>query len=392
MTHRSPTETGLLPQSLRAILRDLSIARADNDVLIATDGREYIDLFAGCGTVLLGHLNPAITSAMHQQLDTIWTTGALQTPVRTRAEMLVESFFPSTHRLAALYSTGMEASEFALRVSRVATGRRGVVGFDGCMHGKSTATAYLGWDNPLVSLPDFQRLPYVSTHPESQILEQLDQTLAEGSISAVFMEPLQGSSGGHLASPDFYQKVEVLCRLHGAMLVVDEIFSGFHRTGEPFLFPGLGISPDIVLAGKAMGNGFPVSAVVVDKKHAIQPAMLAGSTYAGNALASAAVVATLSEMKAMDMQSTIGRIADTIRMHVSPLEETGIAVRGLGALWILELPADCIDKAVALIFQGGVVVAPTASYIRLLPPATISGEHLVKACAVIREAIEEVMS
>jgi 4-aminobutyrate aminotransferase-like enzyme len=382
----------LLRSPIQKVLDDLSIARAKNDLLIAADGREYIDLLTGCGTVFLGHSNRAVTDAVHKQLDELWNTGALQTTVRSRAAQLIETFFPANYRVASLYSTGMEAAEFALRFARITTGRKGIVGFEGCMHGKSTATAFLGWPNELVSLPDSFRVPYVSTHSEERVLGILENTLAQRSVAAVFIEPLQGSSGGHLASPDFFQNLAGLCARYGTLLIVDEIFTGFHRTGNAFLLETLGIVPDVVLVGKAMGNGFPVSGVVIDRKHSVKPSMFPSSTFAGNPLAAAAIIGALSEMKALNMRAGVAWIASTIREALEPLQEVGISIRGSGALWILELPAELADETVVRIVQKGVIVAPTASYIRLLPPATISPEHLIEACGLVSEAVRQVVA
>lgn len=372
----------------RALLDRLSIARAHNDLLVATDGRKYIDLFTGCGTVFLGHGNAAITEALHRQVDSVWSTGAVRTPQRANASKAIESFFPSDYALGGLYSTGMEAAEFALRVARVATQRHTVVGFAGCMHGKSLATAALGWENDFGSLPDVVRLPYVSEDAESNVLDSLGRTLEGSDVAAVFVEPFQGSSGGHMASKDFFRNLAGMCRLHGTLLVVDEILTGFHRTGPRFLFEHVGIAPDIVLAGKALGNGFPVSAVVVRRQHAIRPAMLPGSTYADNPLASAALVATLNQMRDTDIERSVAAIDAIFGEIFGPLGERGVQVRGMGAIRILEVPPDRVDDVVVRIIEDGVMVAPTAAYVRLLPPATILPERLRTACHIVRRAVE----
>jgi acetylornithine/succinyldiaminopimelate/putrescine aminotransferase len=266
------------------------IVRAVNDLLLAEDGRQYIDLFTAHGTAWLGHANPAIAADIAAQLDRVWLTGGLETPASRAAAGAIEAWFPASHGLAALYSTGMEAAEFAIRVARIATGRTGMLGFERSMHGKSLATAYLGWDNrDGVQLPGFRRLPFPGRASEADVLAQLAATLAGARVGGVFVEPLQGSGGGHLASPGFYREVARLAREHGALLVFDELLTGFHRTGPAFLFEEFGLAPDVVLIGKALGNGFPVSAVIVDRSVALRREMLPGSTFSGNALACAAI-------------------------------------------------------------------------------------------------------
>jgi acetylornithine/succinyldiaminopimelate/putrescine aminotransferase len=352
-------------------------------------GRSYIDLFTAHGTSWLGHCNRAVTAAVAGQLQKLWITGGLETAVYAKAKALIESFFPPSHGLAALYSTGMEAAEFALRIARVVTGRNGAVGFARSMHGKSLATALLGWDNrDGLRLPGFYLVPFLPECSEGEILGRLTEVLQSGRIAAVFVEPILGSGGGQAASEHFHRQVANLCSHHGALLVFDEILTGFYRTGNAFYFSGLGFTPDIVLIGKAMGNGFPVSGVVVTKKYPIRRQMLPGSTFSGNPLAAAAVLATLRHLRALDMPKLVARIEIAIMKALGPLTEIGVAVRGKGALWILELPADLdVEEVVRNVYRRGVSVGHTASQLRVLPPATIRKAHLGRACAFIREEV-----
>lgn len=364
----------------------LVVDRAANELVFDRDGKPYIDLFTGCGTTFLGHAHPQIVAAIQKQTERVWITGKLPTDVYERSKTLIEGYFPASHRMICMYSTGMETAEFALRVARVKTGRSRVIGFDRCMHGKSMATAYLGWQNELVKLPDFVRLPFLPEVSEDQILEQLAMHLAGEDVAAVFIEPFQGSGGGHIASPAFHQQLASLCSKHGTLLVVDEIFTGFHRSGPAFVFESLGITPDIVLFGKALGNGFPVSAAVARTSISVTNPMLPGSTYAGNPLAAAVIVGTLEQMAAMEMTAKVAEIERTIRAELAPLDGR-LAVRGRGALWVLEIapPVNVINVA-NRIFRGGVLVSPTSRFIRLLPAATISMDRLSQACGIVRDA------
>jgi len=370
--------------------RGFRVVRGDNDLLFTEDGAEYIDLLSGSGTVFLGHANPAITGRIKEQLDVLWNTGAVPTRLGAEVWAAVEGFLPPSHQLAVLYSTGMEAAEFALRVARHVTGRRGLIGFNGAMHGKSMATARLGWANPLATLPDFHCLTYLPEHDEAAILEHVRETLATATIAAVFLEPLLGSRGGYVPSRAFAERLAALCTEQGTLLVVDEIFTGFHRTGPVFLHQDLGVTPDILLIGKAMGNGFPVSGVVLDRRYALAGRMLPGSTFAGNPLAASAVIATLAAMQSQDLPGMVRAVERTIVASLSELAASGVALRGRGALWVVELPASIpVGAVMARILREGVVVSTTANFIRLLPPATIRLAHLTRACEVISRACLE---
>jgi acetylornithine/succinyldiaminopimelate/putrescine aminotransferase len=282
----------------------------------------------------------------------------------------------------------MEAAELAIRISRAVTGRNGLVGFAGGMHGKSLATAHLGWDNrDGLDLPLIHRIPFVDTEQESEILARLDRLLAAGTIGAVFVEPIQASARGHRASPAFYRGLSERCHAYRTLLVFDEILTGFGRTGPWFFFSDLGFTPDVVLVGKAMGGGFPVSAVVVNREIAIEPRMLPTSTYSNNPLAAAAVTATLELMRTIDLPARVAEIESIVKHELQPMNH-GPQLRGRGALWIVELPSEVETAVVAhRLFDRGVAVSFTSRTIRLLPAATIEAPRLAGACRVVAEEV-----
>jgi acetylornithine/succinyldiaminopimelate/putrescine aminotransferase len=370
-------------------MRYPKIIRAENDILFTDEGRKCIDLFSAHGATWLGHTNRLIAKQINDQLGKVWVTGGLETQAFGEAKGLVESFFPDSFRLAALYSTGMESAEFAIRMARVVTQKNGIIGFEHCMHGKSLATAYLGWDNrDGVNLPELFRLPFIHRASEKQILSYLEQTLVTQAVSAVFIEPLQGSGSGYMASRRFYEEMFRLCRENNALLVFDEILTGFYRTGTPFFFSDLAFVPDIVLLGKAMGNGFPVSAVVANRKYEIKKKMLPGSTFSGNPLASTAVASTLRQIQTLDIPGMVTKIEKIIHKHTDRLKEIGITPRGKGALWIIELPQNMdMEDIVRNIYKAGVLVGYTRQQLRLMPAVTIEPENLEYACTCITDEL-----
>jgi acetylornithine/succinyldiaminopimelate/putrescine aminotransferase len=201
------------------------------------------------------------------------------------------------------------------------------------------------------------------------------------------VEPLHASGKGHSASSDFYRSAARLCAEYGSLLVFDEILTGFYRGGDTFCFEAFGVVPDIVLIGKVIGNGFPVSGVVARKDLPLDGRALLGSTYSGNPLASAAVAATLAQIRALDMRSAVARVASIVTEELDALKRAGFTLRGRGALWVLELPPPVEGpEVVAAARERGVVVACAGACVRLLPPATISAEHLRISCGAVRDA------
>ena len=202
---------------------------------------------------------------------------------------------------------------------------------------------------------------------------------------------MQGSGGGYSASGGFYRKVAEQCRRAGALLVFDEILSGFLSDRRTLLFFRSGRNSRYrALLGKAMGNGFPVSGVVVDRRHTIVASMLPGSTYAGNPLASAAICATLDELDRVGIADRVASIEATIKKALAPLPESGVPVRGRGALWIIELASgDDAHRLALQLFNRGVFVSYAGRYLRLLPAATAELENLASACAIVQEVLVE---
>jgi len=366
----------VVPASLR-------IVRAQNDTLLDASGRSYVDTFCGGGSVWLGHSHPDVVAALARQAHQATNLGGMGAPVIEQARESLQELLPDTHHVAGFYSTGMEAVEFALRFAAVSAGVFGFLGFDRAMHGKSMAAAQLGWPSP-VGHRDARiwRLPFVPDVDEDALLDSCERTLAAERIAGVVLEPLHGSGGGHEVSARFCRRLADLAHAHGALLIFDELLTGFYRLGSRFFFEEAGTVPDLIVIGKAMGNGFPVSAVAAPRAMPVRPEMLAGSTFWNNPLAAAAVAATLGVLAQCEPAALAARIGAGMDAALSGLPELGVPVRGRGAMRIIEMPAGTDLAALqAAVLGRGTYVNFAGPYIRLLPPCTMTGENLRKACA-----------
>jgi acetylornithine/succinyldiaminopimelate/putrescine aminotransferase len=365
---------------------DLRLVRGANDILVDHEGREYIDLFSANGTTWLGHANPAVAEAVARQCATLAIAGGASTEPLHAAAAALESVAGGALRFAALYSTGMEAAEFAIRAVRCLTGRSTVLGFAGCMHGKSMATAFLGWPSAFHSeIPGIRRLAFIPERAEAAVLASVADALRGGGVAAVFLEPILASAGGHRPSPAFVRDLARLCREAGTLLVLDEIVTGLYRTGEAFYHHALQVEPDVLLVGKSLGNGFPVAAVMMAAGHRVTASMLPGSTYSGNPVAAAAASAALAEMERLPLRTMVEGIESAVR---STLDVEGVTLRGGGALWVLALPDP--DAAAALVAGArgsGVLVTAVGRFVRLLPAATIVAGNLARACTILADEI-----
>lgn len=333
---------------------------------------------------MLGHARAELVAALNDQSAHAWLLSGMPHPAQERMQESLAPLIPPGMQWGMQASTGMEAAEQAIRIAKVHTGRPGAVGFAKAMHGKSIATAYLAWDNADgIELRGWSRLPFVDQRSEDAILSELLERLRTGEVGAVFLELMQGSNGAHEASTAFYKEAEALIRQAGALLVVDEILSGLFRTGPRYRFEHHGLAPDMVLVGKALGNGFPVAGVMTRQGIAIQPAMLPGSTFAGNPLACSVVAATATLLSDPALPGMIARLADAVHQQLHALPP-GWTLRGAGALWVLEAPsADLARQLQYELFAHGICIGAFGKWVRLLPPAVVAHGEFAEACAII---------
>ncbi len=378
-----------MPPDMTGDLHSFAIARAKGSTVEAADGRRFTDLVTGFGSVSLGHCEPRVQAALASQMAEVWSCGRLPTVAEERAHTAIAEVLPPAIRLAGLYSTGMEAAEYAMRVAATHTGRQRFLGFARGMHGKSAMTGAMCWSNAPFRPANASILPCLPDVDEAQMLEAAERELRRGNAGAVFVEPIHASDGGHEPSGAFFRELAARCKQFGALLVFDEILTGLWRTGARFYFERLEIIPDVVLFAKSMGNGFPASAVAISRDIVPGAAALPGSTFSGNPLACAAVAATLDAMRALHIEARVPLIEDTVR-RVAAGRPGVFGLRGRGMLWLLELDASCDPARVAEgLLRRGVLASVVGRRVRLLPAATIESSMLEEACAKVVEACEE---
>lgn len=302
-------------------------------------------------------------------------------------QTLLSALLPGSMVSAGLYSTGMEVSEFAMRVAATHTGRTAFAGFAKSMHGKSAMTAALCWRNAPIRPELMHLLPFVDEMPEDALLDQLEALLASRKVAALFIEPIQGSNHAHEASAGFYGQAIGLCRMHGTLSVFDETLTGLYRSGPAFYCRGLNALPDVLLFAKSLGNGFPLASIALHPEVLVQAGALPGSTFSGNAMALAAVEATLGAMQALPMGDLVAAIEAMVLGMRPALAGAGVTLRGRGALWCIELEtADRARRAHAATRAAGLLMSCTDRSLRLVPAATIDSALLREACDKIVQA------
>mgnify|MGYP000694383832 CR=1 FL=1 len=370
--------------------RGLFIARAEGQYVWDVEGNKYLDFHTGHGVAFLGHRNPRVVDALKRQLDEVMVA----TPsfkVRVRDEMLsaLEKVIPGDLGYVALLNSGSEAVELALKIARKATGRRKLVSFTNSFHGRTMGA---------LSVTGSQKYKrgFEPLVPEVEILQFNDVESAgrvDESTAAVIVELVQGEGGVIPANQEFIGALKERVEEVGALLIVDEVQTGFGRTGRVWAFQHYNVKPDILVAGKAVGGGFPVSLVAVSEALASKLEVGDhGSTYGGNPLACAAVKASvevLLEDNVAGKAESSGKILwDKLSSRLGGSRIVR-SVRGLGLMLGVDLrvlPTGVIKcsqaKRLIVLKAGGTVV-------RLLPPYMITVYDIDWGVEVLARCVDE---
>ncbi|HVE18145.1 MAG TPA: acetylornithine/succinylornithine family transaminase [Ilumatobacteraceae bacterium] len=367
--------------------------RGSGTELWDSTGKRYLDFLGGLAVVALGHSNPRITEVITEQAATLMHVSNLfATDKVAEAAIKIDALLAeATGATGQVFfcNSGAEANETALKLARKfgGRGRHGVVSAFGSFHGRTlaalAATGQPAKHEPFFPMPDGFR--HVAYNDIDALEAAIDPTVA-----AVLLEPVQGEGGVVPADDQYLRDVRALCDERGLLMMVDEIQTGFGRTGEWFGFQHAGVVPDVVSMAKAMGNGFPVGATWAKLEVAavFQPGDH-GSTFSGTALATAVVSAVIDEMRRIDAPGLAAKRGEYLSARLAELP--GIAsVRGRGLLLAAELAGGGDAKAAysKLLELGLVTNAVTSTSLRLAPPLTVTEAELDEAVAMVAEALK----
>ena len=367
--------------------------RGSGTELWDSDGKRYLDFLGGLAVIGLGHSHPRITQVISEQAATLMHVSNLFATDKVaeaaiKINELLEEATGGAVGQVFFCNSGAEANETALKLARKfgGRGRHAVVSAFGSFHGRTlaalAATGQPAKHEPFFPMPDGFR------HVAYNDIEALEAAI-DPSVAAVLLEPVQGEGGVLPAEDQYMRDVRALCDERGLLMMVDEIQTGYARTGEWFGFQHSGVVPDVVSMAKAMGNGFPVGATWA--KHEIAAVFRPGdhgSTYSGTALATAVVSAVIDEMRRIDAPTLAAKRGEYFTTKLEALP--GIAgVRGRGLLLAAEL-ADGADAKVVysrLLDAGLVTNAVTPTSLRFAPPLTVTEAELDEAVAMIAEVL-----
>jgi 4-aminobutyrate aminotransferase/(S)-3-amino-2-methylpropionate transaminase len=396
------------------------VERAGGGVIVDVDGNSLIDLGAGIAVVSVGNAAPKVVAAVQDQVAAFTHTCFMVTPYEGYVAVCEElaRVTPGDHeKRSALFNSGSEAVENAVKIARHATGRPAVVAFDHGYHGRTNLTMaltaktmpYKHRFGPFA--PEIYRVPmsYPFRDPEgmtgaeaaARAIRQIETQVGAANVAAVLIEPIQGEGGFVVPARGFLPAVAEWCRASGAVFIADEVQTGFCRTGSWFACEDEGVVPDLITLAKGMAGGLPLAAVTgrAELMDAVHPGGL-GGTYGGNPLACAAALGAMETMREQDLAAAARAIGDTMLLRLRALQDRTPAigeVRGRGAMVAVELvrpgttePDPALTAQVArLCHAEGVVVLTAGTYgnvLRFLPPLVIGQDLLAEALDVLEAA------
>lgn len=366
-------------------LYDIEPVRGKGSHVFTEDGTEYLDLYGGHAVISIGHAHPRYVKAISEQVANLgFYSNSVQNSLQTRlADRLGKASGYDDYSLF-LCNSGAEANENAMKLASFATGRKKILAFGKAFHGR-TSGAVAVTDNPNIQAP-FNKTDNVTFVPLNDI-DAAREALSSGEFAAAIVEGIQGVSGIHEPTADFLQALAGECKATGTLLILDEIQSGYGRSGKFFAHQHAGIRPDIITCAKGIANGFPMGAVLISPDIEAKKGML-GTTFGGNHLACAAAIAVLEVMEDEKLVENAARVGDHLISELRKLDKV-TDVRGKGLMIGLEVEGfSGSELRKKLLFDHHVFTGGAGQHtMRLLPALSLSMEEADRFLTEFKKAI-----
>ncbi|HET7396895.1 MAG TPA: 4-aminobutyrate--2-oxoglutarate transaminase [Intrasporangium sp.] len=404
------------------------IDRAGGGILVDVDGNHLIDFGSGIAVTTVGASAPRVVEAVQGQVERFTHTCFMVTPYEEYLEVCekLAALTPGSHeKRSALFNSGAEAVENAVKIARAYTGRSTIVAFDHAYHGRTNLTMALTAKNlpykqgfgPFAG--EVHRAPmaypfrwpgdreHVAEEAFAAFAAQVHTQVGEQNVAAVIVEPIQGEGGFIVPPAGWLERIARWCQEHGALFIADEIQTGFCRTGDWFACDAEGVVPDLITTAKGIAGGMPLAAVTgrAEVMDAVHPGGL-GGTYGGNPVACAAALGAIATMEEEDLCGRARQIGDVLRSRLEQLaDKVGVIgeIRGRGAMVAVEVvvgsgdrsPDAALTAAVsAHCHREGLVTLTAGTFgnvLRFLPPLTISDELLHEGLDILEDAFLTVL-
>ncbi|MBC6366146.1 aspartate aminotransferase family protein [Algoriphagus sp. AK58] len=364
----------------------VTIDRAEGCRLWDDQGQEYLDLYGGHAVISIGHTHPHYVKRIKDQLDKIaFYSNSVEIPIQQELAKKLGHLSCLHDYQLFLVNSGAEANENAIKMASFATGKSGFISFSGAFHGRTSGAVALT-DNPKIVAPcnareDFHILPWGD-------IDAVEEALKSNTIAGIIIEGIQGVGGIQVPEPDFLRGISSLAKKYEAKLILDEVQSGYGRTGRFFAHQWVdGIMPDLITMAKGMGNGFPIGGLLIALEFKASYGLL-GTTFGGNHLACAAGLAVLEVLEQENLQAKALELGDRLIEELKTIPGI-IDVRGKGLMIGIDLDRDAGPVRNELVkkyhmFTGSAAGKQT---IRLLPPLSVEWNQLNSFLTALKEIL-----
>jgi acetylornithine/N-succinyldiaminopimelate aminotransferase len=364
----------------------VTLKKAEGCKLWDENGEEYLDLYGGHAVISIGHTHPHYVKRIKDQLDQIaFYSNSIQIPIQKQLAEKLGALSGLPEYQLFLANSGAEANENAIKLASFATNKSGFISFSGSFHGRTSGAVALT-DNPKIVAPcnareDFHILPWGD-------LEAVEEVLKSDTIAGIIIEGIQGVGGIQVPSPEFLQGLSYLSKKYEAKLILDEVQSGFGRTGKFFAYQWApGVMPDLITMAKGMGNGFPIGGLLISPEFKASYGLL-GTTFGGNHLACAAALAVLEVLEQENLQEKALELGNQVMDELKLLP--GVKeVRGIGLMIGCDLDQDAGPVRSELVKKYHIFTGSAAGKqtIRLLPPLSVEWNELNSFLIALKEIL-----
>ena len=368
-------------------LYDVTPVEAEDVFITDSNRHKYLDFYGGHGVISIGHSNPHYVSKLKEQLDAIgFYSNAVENPLQSELAKKLGVLSGYQEYNLFLCNSGAEANENALKLASFYTGKKKVICFENSFHGRTSLA---------VSVTDNQKInaPINSTNPKTFLplndISLVEKELAKGDVCAVIIEGIQGVGGLDQGTTLFFKGLEELCQKHKVVFIVDEVQSGYGRTGKFFAHQFHDVKPDIISIAKGMGNGFPIGGILISPKFQATYGML-GTTFGGNHLACAAAIAVLDVIEQDNLLGNVEIMSNYFIDKANSIPQVR-SIKGRGLMLGLEFGFEVAELRKKLIYEKHIFTggANNKKLLRILPPLTIQKEHIDTFIDALVESLSE---
>ncbi len=350
-------------------------------------GTKYLDLYGGHGVISIGHTHPDYVTKIKEQLDHIgFYSNSIQNPLQVEFANKLGKLSGCEDYNLFLCNSGAEANENALKLASFKTGKKRVISFEKAFHGRTSAAVAVT-DNININAP-INLQQEVTFLPLNQI-DLVERELNKGDVCAVIIEGIQGVGGLDEGSTQFFQDLQKACNKNGVIFILDEIQSGYGRSGKFFAFQHHDIHPDIITTAKGMGNGFPIGGVLISDKIEAKFGML-GTTFGGNHLACAAAIAVLDVVEKEKLMDNINVVSSYFLERIKEISQVK-KVKGRGLMLGVEFEFEVVEIRKKLIFDHHIFTGGAANknLLRILPPLSVKKSQIDEFVNALKEVLND---